>query len=794
MDKKIFINLLMGFTLCFLHKLTISMPGMPGADATGTVPFPQTPILPQTPIPSTTTTITPATGTVKTTPTLPGIGTGLATTVTIQGTTLPAQYTTEAEINNAITEAAYPSTPLFSEITGAKSKIEIYKVILKSLSALFANINLDTKRKIFDGLYTDVLNPIVDSSTYLVSDSALDDIYTKVLGDPSKTTVEVDKYTAFTLLKKIQDDVKKTSSPSSSKYMQMFNKIYTSLLSGRTKLESQIKKQTDFSNQLDAIKAMPSENITNKIDAYQRLIININKSITLTNRKDLITDIGRLVSQASDDAMRQKIFNLSKIIQANKFFSDAEKALLTEFEKTKQTTSAPVGATPSITPPTGLPQLGQAATLPSAASPLQTQTTTKKVTPAIPAKPIEKKVIINIDNLKKKLSAAEKNYNEIIKICYTVISLYPKITSSDNKKALIPLLGDQLTSLFNNRSSFKKTEDLNALMIMFEKAKTISELATIIKPQKLNSLKLMTQLNIASSEKIISKKIDTYLQISNSITSDIDSFEKGRFVDGITSLFSLRKQMTGSEIDAFKNLLNNLNSATFKSKNILDSVMQKTLEDWIKIIECTSILFSQIESKTEKEQMPFLKSILDKVTATNAAYERKQLISVVIPQLFNSRGNLTQEDLTAMKDLFTGIQNTAGLLASNQVSTIVSWIKELDDAIKITTDKKTYISALLDNAINSKDLTIYEKILPLFTPQTPVTVMATFVGALNNIFKARNTYDKKKILKLFQIINLIKLSNGTNLLGPAQKPIMVQWIKILENETKPTQQPGAAAQ
>jgi hypothetical protein len=221
--------------------------------------------------------------------------------------------------------------------------------------------------------------------------------------------------------------------------------------------------------------------------------------------------------------------------------------------------------------------------------------------------------------------------------------------------------------------------------------------------------------------------------------------------------------------------------------------MQKSVEDWIKIVEVTNILFSQLESKTIKEQITLLKTTLNKVTTTNAAYERKQLVSVVIPQLFNSRGDLTQEDLSAMKDLFTGIQNTAGLLASNQVSTIVSWIKELDDAVKITTDKKTYISALLDSATSAKDLSLYEKILPLFTPQTPVTVMAAFVGALNNIFKTRNSHDKKKILKLFQIINLRKLSNGTNLLGPAQKPIMVQWIKILENETKPVKQPVAAA-
>jgi len=776
MNKKNFINLLMALIFCFWYNSIISMPGMDG----GAIPSISQP----------TATTTPTASTIQTpaTTALPGIGITAALTVPI----LPTQYATEAEISNAVTEAASPSTPLYTETAGGKSKIEIYKVILKSLSALFANVNLDTKRKIFDGLYTDVLNPIVDSSTYLVSDSALEDVYTKVLGEPSKATVEVDKYPAFLLLKKVQDDVKKTTSPSSSKYTQMFNKIYTSLLAGRTKLESQVKKQTEFANQLDAVKAMAADKFANKIDAYQRLIINVNKSITLSNRKDLITDIGRLLNLASDDATRQKIFNLFKFIRANKFFTDAEKAVLTEFEKTKQPVGAAVSSAPGTVPTAGLPLPGATTAQPTFTPTQPTLTAAVKATVPTPAKAAEKKVIVNIDNLKKKLTTAEKNYKELIKICYTVISLFPKITSPDNKKALVPLLGDKLTFLYNNRSSLKK-EDLTALIIMLEKIKTITELATAVSPQKLNSLKLMSQLNIASSEKVLSKKIAAYLQISNSITKDIDSFEKGRFIDGGTSLLSQRKQMTGAELDALKNFLNNLNSVTFKSKNIFDSIMQKSVEDWIKIVEVTSILFSQLESKTVKEQIQLLKNTLDKVTATNASYERKHLITVVIPQLFNSRGDLTQEDLIAMKDLFTGIQNTAGLLASNQVNTMVSWIKELDDAVKITTDKKTYISALLDSATSVKDLSLYEKILPLFTPQTPVTVMAAFVGALNNIFKTRNSHDKKKILKLFQIINLRKLSNGTNLLGPAQKPIMVQWIKILENETKPVKQPVAAA-
>jgi hypothetical protein len=774
MNKKFFINFLTGLVLCCWHSSIISMPGM---DASG-IPTP-----PQAP----TTTTTPSVGLSKTAP----LGTSTqvsATTAPISFSTLPMQYATEPEILTALADAASPNTPLYNETPGGKSKIEIYKVILKSLgSTLFANITLDTKRKILDGLYTDVLNPITDTSTYLVSDAALDDVNTTILGDPSKTTVAADKYPAFFLLKKVQDDVKKTTSPSSSKYTQAFNKIYTSLLSARSKLESQIKKQTDFSNNLDAIKAMAAEKFANKIDAYPKLIGAVNKSITITNRKDLITDIGRLISTASDDAERQQVLNLSKFVQANKFFTDAEKSQLSGFEKAKQPTGASSVPASSAPPATGLPQ----PTLPS------TQTATPatgpiagKTTPVTPA-PQEKKVIVNIDNLKKKLSTADKNYTELIKICYTVISLFPKITSPENKKALAPLLGEKLTLLYNNRSTLKK-DSLKALILVFDKVKNITELATAISPQKLNSLNLMNQLNIASAEKILSKKIAAYLQISNSIVKEVDSFEKGRFIDGITSLFSQRKQMTNTEIDALKNLLSNLNSPTFKGKNIFDSIMQKTVEDWIKIIECTSILFSPLESKPVKEQILLLKTTLDKVTAPTAAYERKQLISVIIPQLFNSRGNLPQEELNAMKDLFTEIQNKAGLLASNQVSTIVSWIKELEDAIKITTDKKTYIAALLESAAIGKDLSVYEKILPLFTPQTPTSAMATLVVALNNIFKSRNSYDKKKILKMFQIINMRKLSNGTNLLGPTQKPVLMQWIKILTNETKPVQQSIAA--
>ena len=125
MNKNFFMTLLVGLTFCFWHSFVVAMPGMDGAGIsvpqTTTTPTPVT----TTPLPATTTL---ATGTPHTTTaTLPGIG----ITATAPVSTLPAQYATEAEINNAIAEAASPNTPLYTETAGGKSKIEIYKVILK---------------------------------------------------------------------------------------------------------------------------------------------------------------------------------------------------------------------------------------------------------------------------------------------------------------------------------------------------------------------------------------------------------------------------------------------------------------------------------------------------------------------------------------------------------------------------------------------------------------------------------------------------------------------------------------
>ncbi len=801
MCTKKFITFLAGLILCFWHSLIIAM--MPGVDLSSIPGFPQpAPVVPEVPVVQQVSVPQPAAPTPQAPVPLagrvagPAVGGARPQVMGVPGqiafaapiAAAPTQYGSEADILKALTDAASPGTPLFNENQGAKSKIVVYKVILKSLSALFPNITLDTKYKILDGFYTDVLNSAADTTTYLVSNSALDEIYTKILGNPSKTGASDDKCTSFFLLNQVQNELRKSTSPSVSKYTQMFNKIYTNLLAGRSKMESQIKKQTDFSNELDAVRAIDLDRIANKIDAYKRLISNVNKSITITSRNDLITEIGRLIGLVGDESTRQSVLTLFKFIQANQFFTAAEKSSLAGFEKAKT-----AAVTPTPTPTKGLSVLGQPAlpTKPTAPGVAQPTPSAPAPTPAIAQ---AKKIVVSIDVLNKKFTATQKNYPELLKICSTVVNLFPTITDPNNKKALVPLLIDKFTVLYSNRGILKN-DDLATLTAMFEKAKSIGELANAITPERLNSLRLISQLSAASVEKVFSKKIADYVQIANSIDPSVHNFEKGRFIDGITNLFSLRKKpdkddkrtITGAEADALKNLLNSLNSSPFKDKNIFDSTMQKTLGTWIKIIEATSILFSQIELKPAKEQIALLKTILDKVTVPNAEYEKKQLVLVTIPGLYNSRGNLMQEDLLSMKDLFTNIQNTAGLLASNQISTIVAWINELDSAAKITTGQKIYISALLDSATNGKDLSAYEKIASLFTPQTPVPVMAAFVGALNSIFKARDTYDKKKVLNLFQIINQKKLSNGTNLLGPAQKAVMVQWIKILTNETKPVQ-------
>jgi hypothetical protein len=297
----------------------------------------------------------------------------------------------------------------------------------------------------------------------------------------------------------------------------------------------------------------------------------------------------------------------------------------------------------------------------------------------------------------------------------------------------------------------------------------------------------MERLNSASSEPVLLKKIAAYSQISNSMVKDIAHFEMGRFVDGITSIFSLRKKMIPAEINALKDLLTYLNSASFKTKNIFDTTTQKTFATWLNIVQGTSVLSSNLETMSLKDQVMQLKNILTNISVADASHERSQLVSTIIPKMFNSRGDYLKEDLEVLKDLFVAIQNKPGLLASNQISTIVAWINELDNAIKITDGKNTYISALLSNAISdekTENLGVYKKIAVLFTPATPVPVLAAFIGALNGLFKTRNSYDKTALLKLFQIIDQRKLSNGTNLLGAKQKDVMGKWIKILAQEIK----------
>ncbi len=121
---------------------------------------------------------------------------------------------------------------------------------------------------------------------------------------------------------------------------------------------------------------------------------------------------------------------------------------------------------------------------------------------------------------------------------------------------------------------------------------------------------------------------------------------------------------------------------------------------------------------------------------------------------------------------------------------MVLWIKELTNASSITTGTKIYISALLQDAAGKRNLGLYNSILQLITSGTPSSVLSEFVAALNTIFTERNLYNKSQILNFFKTVNSKKLSPITSLLGPAQKSVMDQWIKILSDEIKTVAKPA----
>jgi hypothetical protein len=682
--------------------------------------------------------------------------------------TVPSTYTSDVAMLASITEASSPGLPIFSEVATQKSKIAIYEALLRTLKQpkFYPLISFDIKQKMFSGFITDLIDPALISD--LVTDVALFKIVS--LGKEFET-----------LLRTVRSDVSKISSPDSSRLTKQFNATYTTLLARRAAIEKKFKKQSDFLELLDKIQQILPSKFNERYNGYKQAVSQVTKSIIPSSRQRLITDLGKFLNLLTTDEQRKKVLELIKLTGTLAFLSVAEKNQLTMLEKSVP--AAPVVSKAPVAP------VVRAAGPVSTGRPVPTKAAVPTKAPVKKAVAPAKKVVVtvNVADYRAKVKAAGKDYNSLIKLGTIGIDLIAKAAKAKEKRELIAVVQGALVSLYNSRGSLN-AEQLKNLIALLEKAKSNPNFSKSVSPKQINSLKLISQLNVAAAEKDALKRINLYQQATGSINADSDAFECGKFLDGVTNLFSMRNKMDSAQVNALKELINKFNTL-LKGKHAFGRSTQKLIEEWLKVIECTSILLSPYESKPIAEQVVLFNKILNDLTISTADYERRLFVTA-ITRLFNSRGNATKKDLETMKTLFTQVQGKAGVLSSNQVPVMVLWIKELTNAANMTTGTKGYISVLLQDAAGKRNLGLYKSILQLITSDTPSSVLSEFVAALNAIFTDRNFYDKSQVLSFFKTVNTKKLSPITSLLGPAQKSVMDQWIKILDDEIKAAAKPA----
>jgi len=121
---------------------------------------------------------------------------------------------------------------------------------------------------------------------------------------------------------------------------------------------------------------------------------------------------------------------------------------------------------------------------------------------------------------------------------------------------------------------------------------------------------------------------------------------------------------------------------------------------------------------------------------------------------------------------------------SNQLAVLDVWIKEINWALGIVKDTKSYLQALIDDATVTKDITKFSKALDLFVKQPSTEVKNAFVSGLNNLFIERKALDAIALKDLFIKVDQ-KVIDRVSLLSDVQRSVLKQWISTIEKEIRP---------
>lgn len=378
------------------------------------------------------------------------------------------------------------------------------------------------------------------------------------------------------------------------------------------------------------------------------------------------------------------------------------------------------------------------------------------------------------------------DFLQIISTCQKAITLLSTKIKPEQKLTLKQLLAQRIPQLYNERAN-RAAQEISALAALLQTLSKNKETVALASQKQLETINALAAITIALSQKNPTQQLASFVTATQSLTPNIDRYEKQLFMDGIATLFNTRKTLTKAEQAQLQNIFATLTSKQSRKKKIFEAATYQQFENWAHITQCTVTLTAPTPQKTFKDLVRLYQGTLPYISRQEAAYEREFFIANTLPSLFAHRGNVKLSDIRSLRSFFDKTVKTPNLLAANQVPTLMFWLQELTNAQSIATHEKTYLEALIDRATASKNTATYSNALALFTQHTNISVRKAFIIALNALFSQRNTQpviDKQQLLNLLDEVGKKKLTPAMLFLSTNQKTKLSEWQATLIAEMR----------
>ncbi len=366
-----------------------------------------------------------------------------------------------------------------------------------------------------------------------------------------------------------------------------------------------------------------------------------------------------------------------------------------------------------------------------------------------------------------------------------VALLTTKITPQE-KTMLKKLLAQRISQFYNERAN-KSMQEITALSNLFQAVAQNKESAPLVSKNQLATTNALAKIVAAKTQIKPTPKMTALNAAIPTMVSNIDRYEKQLFIDGVTTIFNTRKTLTKEELISAQKMFMELASPASRKQKTFDVITYQQFENWGHIIQSTLTLTAPQPQPTFKDLVILYQSTLPYIRLPEAAYERELFISNTMPALFTHRGNVKLDEIQALSVFFDTTIKTPNLLAANQLPSVMLWAQELTTAQSIATQKKTYLEALIDQALATKNLTSYSSALALFTQHTNANARKAFIIALNTLFVQRDTppkINKQQLSNLLEEVGRKKLTASALFLSPNQKVKLNEWIATLGAEIK----------